>query len=299
MLCEYVMFLCGDVIGVVMKYLEPKQVVNFFREYELDFGMKFVYDGRWWKVGGREIDVLFGSIPNVTIVGLLVNDLCFGGKVSLDSLMYCGLDCDGNDFREIFIDTITLELINCNVMLDVQGCKKLKKLVFKKEYGFSSPHLAYLPKCLGLESLRVVDVYVNRDEFRGIEMCQKLTHFDFFGTFEEGNVLRCANLRVVRIRNDEIKDLNVLRGCEGLEELVVDRCCNLKDLGALKECVRLEKLVVRKCDELVDIGVLGECRGLRKVRIVKCNGLVSVGSVGGGKKGWVIRECPNLRWGKS
>ena len=44
------MILCNDTVRVVMGYLEPRCLKEFFKEARLDFGMKFIYDGRNWKI---------------------------------------------------------------------------------------------------------------------------------------------------------------------------------------------------------------------------------------------------------
>ena len=90
------MLLCGkDVASIVISYLSPCCLVNFFVDCGLDFDMKFVYDGKGYVLGWREVNFIFGAFCNIALVGLTFKNSKERPFFvnSMSKLAYCGMQC--------------------------------------------------------------------------------------------------------------------------------------------------------------------------------------------------------------
>lgn len=91
--------LSRDAFSIVIKYLEPFKLKNFFLENKLDVRMKFVYDGFGrgkWVMRFDELCVILDMFPNMVLIGMIIEMIEYESYVysyvnRLDRLLCCGI----------------------------------------------------------------------------------------------------------------------------------------------------------------------------------------------------------------
>ena len=283
------MVLCLDIAFIVVEYLEPLCLGNFFRENGLDKHMKFVYNGYGggeWLIKCDELCVVLDEFPNMVLVGVMFRRF---DNVVMQKIDRLGkLTHVGGEHR---LDGSVCEIL-CKIMgninacvdvIDVRECcegSEMRKIIFANNRikhficGNSALYLMGLEQCVILERVTIKDdMYVSYSDFRVISLCQKLTHLDMIMTTHKSNdfLLENKNLCVLKITHHTIENLNFLGRCLKLRKLVIRNCEMLRDLSALwGKCPNLRKLVIRNCGEIEDFDIKIKSFGLRKLVISGC-----------------------------
>ena len=61
-----------DVLGIVIAYVGPNDLVSFFIAHQLDFRMKFKYDAFRYRLIVDQANLMFTYFPNIVVVGLCI-----------------------------------------------------------------------------------------------------------------------------------------------------------------------------------------------------------------------------------
>lgn len=253
-----------DIIHIVIQYLEPLCLGNFFVKYDLNYEMKFVYDSKNAIIEGEELNVVFAIFPNMVLIGMTIDtfNCCDNSEYNYNlnrfvNLSHCGLYKLGltiksklfkNEFKHIckITNIKKLQLYNCYAFNDILLlCRELKHLVIGKNY-VDSPILLSISNCTKLRKLVIYDnIFMDDDEIHMLSKLTELTHLKLFVNMMSNFPLNCANLRTLKIKNMTNNTLNIVKGCYNLEHLVIINCTNLTDVSALKECPKLKSVTVR------------------------------------------------------
>lgn len=62
-------------MSIVINYLEPLCLKNFFVDSGLNVQMKFDYDGRNYKVTCDELSVILDMFPNMVVMGITLDEI--------------------------------------------------------------------------------------------------------------------------------------------------------------------------------------------------------------------------------
>lgn len=186
------MLLCGnDVASVVISYLEPWYLANFFVNCGLDFGMKFVYDARGYMWKSEEINMIFSMFSGVILTGLsfsAARNVSF--TIRLDKVMFCEVRrcisrvCVLPEQLDEMSSMIELKLIDYNQDSDLSGLcryKNLRKLTIERIGSVSSPYLWGIYRCERLVSLKLKNIRLISEEIKMISRCQNLVCLEIDG----------------------------------------------------------------------------------------------------------------------
>lgn len=285
--CFVVMRLCTDVVTIIILYLEPKQMINFFREFGLDFGMKFLYDARNWPLECAEINIVFGSFTGIGLTGITFYDVGINFVcpfvVPLNKLTYCGIYY-WNKFGVIsdllkklcrLIDIRVLDIGGCHMahVKALRKCRNLENLTLRRADSLTTPRVHDLYLCHGLRVLKMANMVLYWRDLMELKMCKRLEHLEFFkmlyrmGANIGGCKLECGGVRVVKMQRCGIEDLGILGGCVSLEDVEIIECEELRDVSELGKCERLRSVKIRRCGKVGDVSELVKCGMLGNVRI--------------------------------
>lgn len=302
-----------NVAHIVIQYLEPLCLRNFFVQNGLNLGMKFVCDSSNNQITYRDLCVVFEDFPNAILVGVMIDFLKLKSHKKykylnrFDKLLCCGLyGCGYENYYGCSLELlecinrttniIVLNLKKCLKIRDIVNiCKKVKKIIIGKERENYSPNLCGLAQCTELEKIIINDnIILNAFDLQELSRCNKLTYLKIRAVITQIIMLNCKKLRVLKIKNSNVYDLWFIEGCSNLKHLVISGCNNLKHINILMRLCYLESLVVRECENLLDVSILDDdiWQKLRRVKIIKCVNLVRGFSVK--KVGWIISGCPKL-----
>lgn len=262
------MTLCCDVVSVVVKYLKPQCLKNFWRDEGLDFGMKFVYGGTSWPLFWDEIDVCFGDFSRIILIGIGLHNsehrmMGISIKTLMNKVMCCGIYddygmitnlCIVNYISEI-IDIVKLKIVNCFAwdLSVLSKFKKLEYLIVTNEVNGLSSSLKGIDNCLGLKTLKIINLILNDDDFDAISGCVKLTHFVFEGRLHGECMLKCNSLKTLKLIRYSEREYNVIKKCPNLRNVHVVNCKWLEsifDINVVELCKELKYVKVRRCPVL-------------------------------------------------
>lgn len=267
--------LCGnDVTSVVISYLKPWCLANFFVEYGLDFGMKFIYDARGYVLKSEEINLIFSMFPGVVLVGLSFYDVKnVSFAVRLDKVMFCEMRrCVGEMYLPYQLgeisgmnDIIGLKLIDYCGESDLSRlCRygNLQKLVIERINCLSSPYVRGISECEKLVSLKLINIKLVEEDMKEISRCRKLVRLRIDGRMRRGNMrLECENLHVLKLRYYDGYSFSIL-GCPNVRRVRLENCVNLRDVDGLGggleflEIVGCPSLDLRKYISLKNVRVI-------------------------------------------
>lgn len=264
-----------NVAQIIIQYLEPLCLEFFFKKYELNKRMKFTYNSAYWGMRCESLQNILEEFTNMTLKGVMLENSGFLMDKyfnRFDKVVYCGLydECEKN-IR--YFDL--LHLINWNI--DV----KVWNIVISR-HMFVAVKLCKLSECLvigksvkNLDKIKVIELngkmggkglkkVVVRDgikmygiDFFELASCSELTHLDLDVKISHPYALNCIKLKCFKIKNNDIKNLNILYGCKNLEKLVVRDCAKLKSLKMLKiMCPNIKYVKIIRCHNLMDLSVL-------------------------------------------
>lgn len=277
---DIIMMLCKSVALIVVKYLRPSCLEEFFRMEGLDRGMVFEYDDSGTEIGCEKLYYVLNRFPNMVLRGMMVSENSKIHKFMMIRERFAGLVRYGlrdNCINLCLFPRCIKHIANVREFHVINYCGvydiayifgRVKCLRFSCDDGSRGFCLRWISKCVGLEKVVINDgVRVGYEEFDELSKCEGVRYLSLSVTIETKCPLRMAGLRVLILRNMGIYDLEIVKGCRNLERLVIENCANLMDVGEIvKECPGLKSLVIRGCGR-VDISTIF---GLVLVRIKIC-----------------------------
>lgn len=258
------MVLCDDIARVVMVYLGPKQIVNFFKECGLDFGMKFMYDARCEMMKCDEINYVLGKFSNIVVTGVFYDasvEIMCSFVVNMIKVSHLAVECGGtNDADKMIIrkllmlmpNVTKLDIIDCSMraLKGVNVCVKLEHLTVKIKNNDISPYLEGISKCESLCTLTLERVQLNCDDFNEISRCNRLVRLEMYGGSCIPKNIRCKSLRVLRFKNCYKSCWEDVCGCDRVERISINGWYNLMNIEGMKGYSGLKKLRIKHCPGL-------------------------------------------------
>lgn len=263
------------VAHVIIQYLEPSYLRNFFVKNSLNCNMKFIYTV-YNGIKCDELCIILKYFPNMMLTGIIFDfskhkynyNENFMKQYSnrFKKLSYCTLyDCCGKlylnslKWMNKYTKINRLNLINCTKLNNIfEIYDDIKYLMIGRTHGIS-PTMISLSKCTNLERLIINDnIFINDSELAILSNLKKLTHLKLSASLNGYFALNCINLRVLKIKKMCITTLNILIGCHGLEHLIIVNCPNLTDISDLKKCHKLKSLTIKRCEKFNDVYVSGK-----------------------------------------
>lgn len=290
-----------DVTKTIIKYLEPKQLSNFFNNFLVDKHMKFSYRAHNYPLSILEINYIFHTTPNITIQSLSISDpWCSSDEsliIPLHGLTHCSIQgghrCD-KFFRTRLIEVLqqyhTIKFFHiCEATSDdMENLQKYPNLqilvleVYSDSYGIKFNKLKHNPK---LHTLKITssEMTIRNTMIKDLSDCHNLECLELNCTIQKTNdILLCPKLHTfthINFENDDhhnddnILFLNFLRGCTNLHHITINSN-NLR--AATIDVLRnhnVRTLDLSNCHELTSIEVLKTCNELKKLNISNCYSL--------------------------
>ena len=309
------MTLYRDVVNIVIKYLEPKCLRNFWIDEGLDWEMRFVYDGSNFPLYWDEINVCFGEFDGIMLVGIglynniyydivnninydIVNNIYYDIvinndndndniikrvkqlKVNLNKIKYCGL-YENPHFAQKRDDSCS-NLSLLNYLVDAVSVIKLKIV------DFYMSNMGILHKFVDLKRLIIEKRVGNRSTFvRGIYKCENLRYLKIVNLMLDcsdfNNISKCRNLVSFDWSGKSSGDC--MLECNGLRKF---RLVNndSEDLSIISGCTGLRNVSIKNCVRMNNMLALKSCKELRNVVISGCSLL----------KGWDFGEHVGVKY---
>lgn len=284
------MVLCSDIVRVVVKYLDPNCLINFFRENDLDFDMKFIYDGRM--VSCSDENWIFGAFGGIVLIGICLYDWdCAPMRMNRVSCLKIQRDDNKweshtqriNNLKKMLKNIVEFEGINCasSDIKKLYVCKILRYLTLRMTRCEHSPYLYDLSNFLNLHSLKLIDVSLSGYDMEQINMCKGLVSLELSGqSYGTMRNLACENLRVLIVKYVKVCDLEKVKKCANLRRIRIEECLNVKGMHTLKDLKKLSHFRMgHGCTIVVEnvVMALMECENLKCVDIRECCGFSGKG----------------------
>lgn len=298
--------LMHDVSCVVILYLAPQQMSNFFNMFGINFDMKCSYDGSGYKLIRNDAMFIFGLFPNM-IKNVCVCCNVVGGGCGYEHSRGNGCVCES--YYSLFSSGLDNELVsvvikngNISDVNMLQFYRNLERVTFD---GCGVLNIADLNKCLKLNTIKMClreygkFYYITRDDMCTFNACKGLKNLELFGvvgkTFLGSYRFSCKKLRSFKFTCDDfyrheclfrIIGLTMIEKCSELRVLDMNNCC-LKSVDGLVVYHNLVKVRLCGFRELVNVSGLGKCVNLKWLDLSKCVNLVDVSGLIG---------CRNLKY---
>ena len=157
-------------------------------------------------------------------------------------------------------------------MMNVSDFDGLECLTIRivQNHGGHSPYLKGLSKCCNLRTLKIVDLLMCDADVEELSMCKHLVKLKFSGNLTRYNTFRCNGLRMLKIKNYQDEDLEIMMNCLNLQCVEIVGWNILTNVEMLSDLKMLRRVKLRRCCKLRDVEVLRRCRRLKYVRILEC-----------------------------
>lgn len=132
-----------DLIGLIVSYVCPYELTDFFVANNLNFGMKFKYDLYDHSLSNSDVDSLFQYFPNMILIGLAINMPMF-----LDPICVLQL----HDVIHLRIMGEYRYPLNLNAICRFPNCPNVKRIYIEDT---TLHYLSFLLKYKKLRSIKV------------------------------------------------------------------------------------------------------------------------------------------------
>lgn len=271
-----------DILRLIVKYVGPFQIHNFFRDHGLNFDLSFSYDAS--KNPGLTANVhagIFCYFPNIRLVGININFVDVWDErdifiqIGLNDMrhlrkIHFGNICDFKSchFRRLIWDWPMHMLTNLRwlkmprcVDLDIsflKGCPKMRDLDLSQCKVVIEEREDILESMVHLKRLVIEGKYWDRN----VHYLNSLKKLEYFGIKDDDDIMYC----------DEPFDMSGLGKSERLR--CVEICAkNWSNIVGLNECRNLRKILLIGCKMMRGMEFMSNCESLRVVHIVGCGDL--------------------------
>ena len=305
-----VMIKSRDVVRIIITYLSPYHLKNFFSNHNIDCRTSFVYDGFDHCLPKNCLNYIFGVFPNIVMKGIYID-----GIAELRGL-WCDKDKDKDKdkekknvkylhvvedvgfnpefrMRKCYHSQMRAHLpyrIVCDYGM-LRGYTGLTKLVINFNPKSTSVNdVDFLQQCSRLKKIELLSM-TSLCNLDGISGCHDLVKLKLVDC-DDVSISCLSSLRHLTIEDYSINGLTGLGECKlhklvlrdvinfdnfvvnsSLRKIVLDKC-DLCDIVWMKGLCNLESLIVRGCGNLscIELGM----ESLRSVNIYSCVKLQSV-----------------------
>ena len=237
------MRLSSDVVTIMLIYVGPYELRNFFEEHNIEMTLKFRYDARSYKLTVWELEMCFGKFPNIVLVGVNVFGL-IGKNVGMInnviSLRIRSLNLDSlHEFPDCFkLENLELCGFGRSFSFRMFNAPNVKKIFFEH---CDLDMMNVFGEMCG-ENIRIImcnNFYITKND---IECMERLPKLDTLILSDCRKSLDKLDWRLNKLRRLEAKN--------GSEILNVEK-------SVIPGCRRLRHLVIETWNENVDLEVLG------------------------------------------
>lgn len=304
-----IMTFSPDVLNTILQYVDPKQLIKFFKSQSLNFETPFTYNAYDEHKNGlliKNANKIFNMFPNIKLSAINLYKINITlSNFNLTNLKILKLKTvSTTDIFNKIPNIITLSIENMNIydLKFLSNCKKLQNIsleycdiTFKNNYTDYDYDYDYFDFSV-LEHLDIRSILFTNEQmhcclkgiknFKTLETLTITTAYPCFSETFFDNLQSCTQLKNLKMHYSYYSSRTYLWFTNYITTFQLN---NLKyldivvssmwELIIIKKCKNLQKLIITKkinsdyITPFVDISSLNECTNLRYIDISKCNNL--------------------------